>query len=652
MVGRPETARRAPAGVVVERRLAGLDLFERLPALDAVLNAVADDRDHVPILEQVGFVGQAAMARDDVGAAFLHRLRDRDVEHVVQRRDDPGDVAAARGIDERVRRRDEQVAGDDHVRLAEVHDAVAVGVSRRLVDDLQRLPVEEELLLLRDVGVGRPRGRRERRLLPGGRAHAVQDVFVRDDAGADARARAHVAAGDGAAQLPDEVVATHVVRVHVRVDDVANRLVADGADGGHDLLGVGRETGVHQQHAVVAHLQRDVAAGADQHVDVALHVQDVELGVSRPRGRRRRSAPSAAALLRSLPGFALYTRIHERGDRDSRQRGQLRGISLHAGLLPAGRRGRRHILQLQHVLRIHRLGAAAGRLERELFLHGELAQKRVRARQVMRHVALLALDFGHVLTRIRRDLLMRIESPVRRTHERLGQIHRIRDHRDQRQVVVVAHEVLGEHGLVAARDAVAANPPHLQMRGRHRQHVAFPLAGREPLPRVRGVLGRMRTAVHPDRPLGLLPRDVRVVRHELLRRAVELAPDAQVGGAARRVVGGVRLALVFGQREDRRVPAVPVQAARFVDREAEIVADVRPWNALRLILVEPRRPLARQIGADGWSGWTLRQHGDDDAGGRGDQQRGDERGRMFVCHVSSGSGVTAPGGRHLATFYD
>src|SRR3954451_15899665 len=74
------------------------------------------------------------------------------------------------------------------------------------------------------------------------------------------------------------------------------------------------------------------------------------------------------------------------------------------GLLPAGRRGRRHILQLQHVFRIHRLGAAARRLERELFLDGELAQKRVRTGQVMRHVALLALDFRHVLTRVRRDL--------------------------------------------------------------------------------------------------------------------------------------------------------------------------------------------------------------------------------------------------------
>ena len=215
----------------------------------------------------------------------------------------------------------------------------------------------------------------------------------------------------------------------------------------------------------------------------------------------------------------------------------------------------------------------------------------------------------------------------------------------------MAHEVLGEHGLVAARDAVAADPPHLQMRGRHRQHVAVPLAGREPLPRVRGVLGRMRTAVHPDRPLGLLPRDVRVVRDELLRGAVELAPDAQVRGAARRVVGGVRLALVLGQREDRCVPAVAVQAARLVDRQAEIVADVGPGNALRLILVKPRGPLARQIGADGRRGRTLRDDGNDDAGGRRDQQRENERGRMFVCHVSS-KPVAPTGGRHSATFYD
>src|SRR5262249_32674495 len=58
-VGRPRTRGCTPARVVVERRLAGLDLIECLTALDAVLHTVADDRHHIAILEQVGFICQA-----------------------------------------------------------------------------------------------------------------------------------------------------------------------------------------------------------------------------------------------------------------------------------------------------------------------------------------------------------------------------------------------------------------------------------------------------------------------------------------------------------------------------------------------------------------------------------------------------------------
>src|SRR3989442_1735679 len=51
-------------------------------------------------------------------------------------------------------------------------------------------------------------------------------------------------------------------------------------------------------------------------------------------------------------------------------------------LLP-GLRDRRHRLHLHHVLRVHRLRAAARRLERQVELRGELAKERVRARKVI-----------------------------------------------------------------------------------------------------------------------------------------------------------------------------------------------------------------------------------------------------------------------------
>src|ERR671931_1168853 len=70
-VRRPRPGFRAVPAIVVERRPRRLDLLQRQTALDHVLDAVPDDRDHVAILEDVGFVAQASMPGDDVGAALL-----------------------------------------------------------------------------------------------------------------------------------------------------------------------------------------------------------------------------------------------------------------------------------------------------------------------------------------------------------------------------------------------------------------------------------------------------------------------------------------------------------------------------------------------------------------------------------------------------
>src|SRR6266853_3098777 len=68
----------------------------------------------------------------------------------------------------------------------------------------------------------------------------------------------------------------------------------------------------------------------------------------------------------------------------------------------------------------------------------------------------------------------------------------------------------------------------------------------------------------------------------------------------------MRLALMFGQREDRRIPGVAVLPRRVVNREAQVVADVRPGNALGVILVKTRGPFAGQVHADRWSRRALR----------------------------------------------
>jgi hypothetical protein len=75
-------------------------------------------------------------------------------------------------------------------------------------------------------------------------------------------------------------VPTRVVRMHMRVDDVLQRLVGRQlVDGRDHLVGTRREAGIHDEHAHLAHLNRDVATRAHQHVDVALHRKNVNFVV-------------------------------------------------------------------------------------------------------------------------------------------------------------------------------------------------------------------------------------------------------------------------------------------------------------------------------------------------------------------------------------
>ena len=91
-----------------------------------------------------------------------------------------------------------------------------------------------------------------------------------------------------AAGLGDGFVAARVIGMEVRVEHPPDRLVRELLDRGDHAVGVLRQPGIDDQHAIVADLHRDVAAGADQHVDAALHVDRFELGgiAGGRRGRR------------------------------------------------------------------------------------------------------------------------------------------------------------------------------------------------------------------------------------------------------------------------------------------------------------------------------------------------------------------------------
>ena len=87
------------------------------------------------------------------------------------------------------------------------------------------------------------------------------------------------------------LVAADMVRVGTGIDDVANGLGRDPLDGGQHGRGAGRRSGVHDHHAVVAHLHADVAAGAGDDEEVVPDGQHLDAARwGRRLGARRRQS--------------------------------------------------------------------------------------------------------------------------------------------------------------------------------------------------------------------------------------------------------------------------------------------------------------------------------------------------------------------------
>src|ERR1051325_11255633 len=104
-----------------------------------------------------------------------------------------------------------------------------------------------------------------------------------------------------------------------------------------------------------------------------------------------------------------------------------------ATIEPASRTSANHLLRIAHrlqflaILRIHRLGAAARGIERNLVVVAELVEIGIGARQQMRNHAARTIDLRHHAARIRRHLLMQIELVIRPADERLRPTHPLRD---------------------------------------------------------------------------------------------------------------------------------------------------------------------------------------------------------------------------------
>ena len=121
------------------------------------------------------------MSADEHRAAFGAKLGDRHVDQAVQRREHALDAAALLEVDLRKRRHAEDVAGGEHVRPAEIDDAVAVGGGGGRVIEHDALAVEEvaQLHVIAEERLGRQRLGRELRL-----HHPVDQLFVAENRGA------------------------------------------------------------------------------------------------------------------------------------------------------------------------------------------------------------------------------------------------------------------------------------------------------------------------------------------------------------------------------------------------------------------------------------------------------------------------------------
>src|SRR5262245_10130481 len=126
------------------------------------------------------------------------------------------------------------------------------------------------------------------------------------------------------------------------------------------------------------------------------------------------------------------------------------------------------------------------------------------------------LDLNNRCARIRRNLLSRVQDPVRSSNKRLGEICGICDDAYQGQVISVPNPVLRQDRAVTARDTIPPHPARRQRRRRYRKGIAIPLDGGKSWPTVGGIICSMWAVVHTDGRLRSLPGDMRVICDRLL----------------------------------------------------------------------------------------------------------------------------------------
>src|SRR5438552_16597181 len=203
--------------IIVPGWLSRFHLIESHAAVDHVLKAVSDDRDHLLIDIQIRDVTKPSMPGDDHRAPFHVVGRNRHLSQAVQSLDHSLKTPSVLQVDDGVFRGIENIARADDVGTPEKYDAVAVR-GRRLMEYLDRFTVKVEVLLGNRIRVVWPGSFRYGRFAVG-IAHPVQNRAKGNDE--NARLRCSVD-GQGAADLCEVLVATYMIASVVGINNVGD----------------------------------------------------------------------------------------------------------------------------------------------------------------------------------------------------------------------------------------------------------------------------------------------------------------------------------------------------------------------------------------------------------------------------------------------
>src|SRR2546425_1520574 len=323
-----------------------------------------------------------------------------------------------------------------------------------------------------------------------------------------------------------------MIRMETGIDDELDRVVAELLDGFNHLVRELSGARIDHERSLVADLNRDVGAVSDEHIKVALDMQNVDLTIMR-------------------------IGIHGSAGTGSPRREQSR---------IGGRISSSTVLHFCKKVRIHRLSTTQRSEQRHLILIGVFVKEWVLSEEIIRDlIHASAHDLFGIVTGIQKSFRI---PPGAKHHaglaHRLGEINRICRYGKMREPVPVPDEMLDDSSFVTLKRAIRPLPAAFDVRCVDGQDVAFEFSRRKSRPGVLRIRRRMWTSIHPDRSKSLADLGVHFDGNEPLRNEVSFFPETVVPRSVIKIRWDVTCTLMLPDRNPRRVPGQSVEAPRII----------------------------------------------------------------------------------------